>query len=42
MSEALPLARRLVDMRPDGPPRFLPDSGNTGPVGLPIAFTPAP
>lgn len=43
MSEALPLlARRLVDMRPDGPPEFLPDSGNTGPVTLPIAFTPAP
>ena len=43
MSEALPLlARRLVDPRPDGTPEFLPDSGNTGPVTLPIAFTPAP
>jgi cytochrome P450 len=41
--EALPLlARRLVDPRPDGTPEFLPDSGNTGPVTLPIAFTPAP
>jgi len=43
MSEALPLlARRLVDPRPDGTPEFLPDSGNTGPVTLPIAFTLAP
>lgn len=43
MSEALPLlARRLVDPRPDGEPSWLPDSGNTGPVTLPIAFTPAP
>jgi cytochrome P450 len=43
MSEALPLlARRLTGPREDGPPRFLPDSGNTGPVRLPIAFTPAP
>jgi cytochrome P450 len=43
MSEALPLlARRLVDPRLDGTPQFLPDSGNTGPVTLPIAFTLAP
>lgn len=43
MSEALPLlARRLVDPRPDGTPEFVPDSGNTGPVTLPIAFTSAP
>jgi cytochrome P450 len=43
MSEALPLlARRLVDPRLDGTPEWLPDSGNTGPVRLPIAFTPAP
>jgi cytochrome P450 len=43
MSEALTLlACRLVDPRPDGTPEFLPDSGNTGPVTLPIAFTPAP
>jgi cytochrome P450 len=42
MSEALPLlARRLADPRLDGEPAFLPDSGNTGPVTLPIAFTPA-
>jgi len=42
MSEALPLlARRLVDPRLDGTPTWLPDSGNTGPVTLPIAFTPA-
>jgi cytochrome P450 len=43
MSEALPLlARRLVGPRLDGTPQWLPDSGNTGPVRLPIAFTPAP
>jgi len=43
MSEALPLlARRLTDLRPVGEPSWLPDSGNTGPVTLPIAFTPAP
>lgn len=42
MSEALPLlARRLVDPRLDGTATWLPDSGNTGPVTLPIAFTPA-
>jgi cytochrome P450 len=40
MSEALPLlARRLGDPRPDGPSAWLPDSGNTGPVRLPITFT---
>jgi cytochrome P450 len=43
MSEALPLlARRLADPRPDGPAQWLPDSGNTGPVSLPITFTPSP
>ena len=43
MSEALPLlARRLVDPRLDGTPEWLPDSGNTGPVRLPLAFIPAP
>ena len=43
MSEALPLlARRLVAPRLDGEPAWLPDSGNTGPVTLPIAFSPAP
>ncbi len=43
MSEALPLlARRLRDPRPLDGDAWLPDSGNTGPVRLPIAFTPAP
>jgi len=43
MSEALPLlARRLIDPHLDGTPEWLPDSGNTGPVSLPIAFTSAP
>jgi cytochrome P450 len=43
MSEALPLlARRLAGPRLDGPPEWLPDSGNTGPVRLPIVFTPLP
>ncbi|MET8249093.1 cytochrome P450 [Streptomyces sp. NPDC005202] len=42
MSEALPLlARRLRDPRIDGQDEWLPDSGNTGPIRLPIAFTPA-
>jgi len=42
MSEALPLlARRLTNPRLDGEPSWLPDSGNTGPVTLPIAFIPA-
>ena len=42
MSEALPLlARRMRDPRVDGGDEWLPDSGNTGPVRLPIAFTPA-
>ncbi|EWT00060.1 cytochrome P450 [Intrasporangium oryzae NRRL B-24470] len=41
MSEALPLlARRLRDPRPAGESTWLPDSGNTGPMTLPIAFTP--
>jgi cytochrome P450 len=35
------LASRLRDPRPAGPATWLPDSGNTGPVQLPIAFTPA-
>ncbi len=43
MSEALPLlARRLISPRLDGEAEWLPDSGNTGPVRLPIAFTPVP
>src|SRR6266516_3139896 len=35
------LAGRLADPRPAGEAVWLPDSGNTGPVRLPIAFTPA-
>ncbi len=43
MSVALPtLARRLRAPRRDGPGKWLPRSGNTGPVRFPIAFTPAP
>ncbi len=39
MGEALVLlARRLPNVRHDGEPVFLPDSGNTGPVSLPIRF----
>ncbi len=39
MSEALPrLARRLRDPVPDGPARSMPQSGNTGPLELPIRF----
>ncbi|NBM21232.1 cytochrome P450, partial [Streptomyces sp. GC420] len=41
MSEALPLlARRMRDPRIDEGAEWLPDSGNTGPVRLPITFTP--
>ena len=41
MSEALPiLARRMPDPRIEGEARWLPKSGNTGPVELPIAFGP--
>jgi cytochrome P450 len=36
------LARRLRELRPAGRATWLPDSGNTGPVRLPIAFSPAP
>jgi cytochrome P450 len=35
------LAGRLGDPRPAGEAAWLPDSGNTGPVRLPISFTPA-
>ena len=43
MSEALPLlARRMRDIRVLPGATWLPDSGNTGPVRLPVAFTPAP
>lgn len=41
MGEALALlARRLRNLGHDGEPAFLPDSGNTGPVELPIRFDP--
>ncbi|MGH3521073.1 MAG: cytochrome P450 [Haloechinothrix sp.] len=41
MSEALPLlAKRMREPRIDGEADWLPLSGNTGPVRLPIAFTP--
>jgi cytochrome P450 len=41
MCEALAvLARRLREPRPAGQAAWLPDSGNTGPVRLPIAFEP--
>ena len=36
------LARRLREPYAAGRPIWLPDSGNTGPIRLPIAFTPAP
>jgi cytochrome P450 len=43
MAEALiALARRLRNPRPDGPGVWLPDSGNTGPLKLPIAFETTP
>jgi cytochrome P450 len=39
MTEALKvLARRIRNPRYDGEPTWLPDSGNTGPITLPIAF----
>jgi cytochrome P450 len=41
MCEALTvLARRLREPRADGEAAWLPDSGNTGPVRLPVAFVP--
>lgn len=41
MTEALAiLAHRLRNPRISGEARFLPDSGNTGPIVLPIAFDP--
>jgi len=41
MCEALTvLARRLREPRPGGEAVWLPDSGNTGPVRLPVAFVP--
>jgi cytochrome P450 len=42
MTEALKvLAKRIRNPRYDGEPTWLPDSGNTGPIKLPIAFDPA-
>ena len=39
MSEALPLlAQRMRNPRIDGEARFLPPSGNTGPIHLPVRF----
>lgn len=41
MTEALAiLARRMKNPRPGGEARWLPDSGNTGAIVLPIAFDP--
>ncbi|MFD4422683.1 cytochrome P450 [Agromyces sp. NPDC058484] len=41
MSVALPLlARRMPDVAADGPGEWLPVSGNTGPVRLPLRFAP--
>ncbi len=41
MTEALKvLAQRIRNPHYDGEPTWLPDSGNTGPVKLPIAFDP--
>jgi len=43
MAAALPLlARRMRNVRVDGAAEWMPDSGNTGPVRLPLRFTPAP
>jgi cytochrome P450 len=40
MSEALPLlARRLRNPQINGADEWMPDSGNTGPIRLPISFT---
>lgn len=32
------LSRRMTNIRPAGAPAYLPDSGNTGPICLPITF----
>ncbi|MEO1308684.1 MAG: cytochrome P450, partial [Pseudomonadota bacterium] len=32
------LSSRITNIRPNGPARHMPDSGNTGPTELPIAF----
>jgi cytochrome P450 len=36
------LARRIREPAYDGSPSWLPDSGNTGPIALPIRFNPEP
>ena len=41
MSQALPiLAQRLTNLSCPGGDTWLPDSGNTGPIGLPLTFEP--
>ena len=41
MSIAMPLlAQHMTQVRLNGEPQWLPRSGNTGPVSLPLAFTP--
>lgn len=43
MREALKtLSRRMPNLRPNGEATYLPDSGNTGPIVLPLAFDPSP
>ena len=39
MNPSTALARRMRDAAPDGPGRWLPVSGNTGALELPIRFT---
>lgn len=42
MQEALKaLAKRIPDFKIEAGAHFLPDSGNTGPIGLPLSFTPS-
>lgn len=43
MREALKtLSARMPNLRPNGEAQYLPDSGNTGPIVLPLAFDPTP
>ena len=43
MREALKtLSARMPNLRLHGAPQYLPDSGNTGPIVLPLAFDPTP
>ena len=43
MREALKtLSARMPNLLPNGLAQYLPDSGNTGPMVLPLAFTPTP